>query len=728
MKTKYLLTVLIVSISIVVTNGQIPVRQQFSGKKSALMNIWGDLNKTPVLVIPRQNVEQLKLEDLRERIKPFRFGKAVPFRIGLKDGIWTELDSGRVWTVSIIAEGAVSINLLFEKLVLSEESEMYVSNDGGNMVMGPITTKYVSNQGVFRTDVIAGDKIIVSLFEPYWEYGKNELEISEIVYGYRELTDYLGFGDSAPCHNDIACPQGNGWREEGDAVALVIVNGIETCTGILLNNGCQDFTPSFLTAFHCVDSDGNGVLSTAERDAVLTWGFRFQYESPTCSGPEDQEFWFLAGSTFRAAWQTSDFALLELNNRPLRETGIRYAGWSRVAAAATSSVGIHHPRGDVMKISTENNAALSVAWFGGPADTHWRATFDDGTIEHGSSGSPLFDQNERVVGQLHGNQNNICPSEDNSNCFCTQPRVGEYGRFDRSWNGGGTANTRLSTWLTNDPAVTQTNTIPIPFITGPSLVCASANSVFTISEVPIGQTVTWSVDQPRLVQVTPNNTSVTLRAVNNARNGEVTLTATLSSGVLCLSEATFTKDFWVGNPRGVTTNPNGVPAIEAQIGSIININATSVPGATISSISSLNWWTNNSSALDLNPGYGVCVVECLAIGYNYVYVTSSNTCGTSPYRLIPVDVTSEGGGGQQFLDLSPNPSNGVFNIEIKDLDNSKLDQRIEIVIYDSYQNKVFQSTFYGESTTIDLTNQQKGFYYLHLFYDQKHVQRTLIFD
>ena len=261
----------------------------------------------------------------------------------------------------------------------------------------------------------------------------------------------------------------------------------------------------------------------------------------------------------------------------------------------------------------------------------------------------------------------------------------------------------------------------MPSISGPEFVCTT-NANFTLTEVPAGSTIDWSV-LPVNLFTNDIGTGISFStSANNNMFGAGTITATITNGC---GQTDISFEVWVGKPSGVTTNPSGVPAIEAQMGSIFNIYVTSIPGATTSS---LNWRTNRNSGLNLNPGYGVCVVECLAIGYNYVYVTSSNTCGTSSYSLIPVDVTSEGGGGQQFLSLSPNPSNGVFDIEIKDLDNSKLDQMIEIVIYDSYQNKVFQSTFYDESITIDLSHKQKGFYYLHLFYDQKHVQQTLIFD
>jgi hypothetical protein len=84
-----------------------------------------------------------------------------------------------------------------------------------------------------------------------------------------------------------------------------------------------------------------------------------------------------------------------------------------------------------------------------PAYTHLYAEFDMGAMEKGSSGSPLFDQNHRIKGQLHGGQVE-CPP--NSTAY--------YGALFTSMGGGGTKDTRLIDWL--DPygaGNLQTNTM-----------------------------------------------------------------------------------------------------------------------------------------------------------------------------------------------------------------------------------------------------------------------------
>jgi lysyl endopeptidase len=76
--------------------------------------------------------------------------------------------------------------------------------------------------------------------------------------------------------------------------------------------------------------------------------------------------------------------------------------------------------------------------------------WDMGVTEGGSSGSPLFDNNGRIIGQLYGGESECNGTTDNGGFDI-------YGRFDVSWNGGGSSTTRLKDWL--DPENTNAVTI-----------------------------------------------------------------------------------------------------------------------------------------------------------------------------------------------------------------------------------------------------------------------------
>jgi V8-like Glu-specific endopeptidase len=231
------------------------------------------------------------------------------------------------------------------------------------------------------------------------------------------------------------------WNTESKGIGLVLLpTGTETCSGALLNNTNQDFRPFFLTAFHCIDENCDGEISTAEANAVKNWAFRFHYKKTTCTGNTIYN-WITYNyanlRTFRLGWET-DVALVELQSTNFSNSGVRFLGWDRSGNTPLSGTGIHHPKGNLMKISFDIKNTMSsnnnpISWRdctnGGaisPVNTHWVVKYRNGTTEGGSSGSPLFDQNKRVIGQLHGGGAG-CPDEP----YGTVTKY--YGQLHKSW-------------------------------------------------------------------------------------------------------------------------------------------------------------------------------------------------------------------------------------------------------------------------------------------------------
>ncbi|MBC8346981.1 MAG: T9SS type A sorting domain-containing protein [Candidatus Marinimicrobia bacterium] len=288
---------------------------------------------------------------------------------------------------------------------------------------------------------------------------QNKLKRSKIV----------GFEDSDTCEVNARC-----YDETYDnrirSVGMVLLgNGTELCSGALVNNVNNNYTPYFLTAFHCIDTNRNGVLSSTEISNAESWIVWFNYESPGCPDPPDPPTHnSISAMTLKANNIATDFALLELSQKPPASYNVYLSGWSNIDTAPQSSVGIHHPSGDIKKLSIDNDPAISDIYTNTPANSHWTVDFDTGTAEHGSSGSPLFDQNYRITGQLHGTMN---PLVDGTN-YCQITDI-SYGKFSMSWNYGNSSPTRLKDWLdpNNSGATTLNglNVSPISvFITGPS--------------------------------------------------------------------------------------------------------------------------------------------------------------------------------------------------------------------------------------------------------------------
>lgn len=654
-----------------------------------------------VVKMPTVDVEALKRQDLKEAQigLPPRFGQSIDVDLGLGDGTWNENENERVWSLVIQSAGAYSINLIFDDFYLSKDAKLFIYNEQHTMLLGPITNEQNNSGKKFATDLVAGSAIVIELIEPKTASENSTLHISNVIHAYKNV-GFAGYGESSECNNNINCPQFADWQNEANAVAMVIVNGNRHCSGVLLNNACQDFTPNFLTAFHCLDTNPNDdVLSQAERDAVNTWVFRFQYESPTCASADDAAFFSFSGATFRAAWRNTDFALMELFQRPTANTGIEYAGWSRVNVASPAGASITHPQGDVMKIALYNQVITQQVFLG---SNDWRVVWNDGTVEPGSSGGPLFNDNGLVIGQVHGgNPEDICTTNDHA----------FFGRFDLSWNGGGTADTQLSAWLTNDPNITQINTIPISSLTGPSLICTSGT--FTLNNAP-ATTISWSVSPSNLVS--PSSGTGATANVSLVSNGNSTITFSVGCG----NPATFAMDFHTG-PYSSSDYPISGPSSASCNNDVYY----SIP--TLAGVTRINWiwpsdWTYSSGqgttnlALIAGPSSGI------------VGAGVDNTCGPSgSYATIYTTMFCS---SISSMAVYPNPASNELNVSFKE-NSSKINAKeslewaYDLKVYNAHQELIYAVKSDRKEIKINTQNFPRGTYILNILHGEAVIQKKV---
>jgi hypothetical protein len=160
----------------------------------------------------------------------------------------------------------------------------------------------------------------------------------------------------------------------------------------------------------------------------------FNYQSPVCTPNQDGNTADVQqGCIIRARNAGSDFCLVELASEINPNFNAYLSGWSRQDTPPLNTTGIHHPSGDVKKISF-NIDDTEVAQFGG-ADCWHILDWEDGTTEPGSSGSPLYNEDKQIIGQLYGGTANCGNNIDDY-----------YGRLVTSWDGNA-ANNRLRDWL-----------------------------------------------------------------------------------------------------------------------------------------------------------------------------------------------------------------------------------------------------------------------------------------
>ncbi|WP_211292463.1 T9SS type A sorting domain-containing protein [Nonlabens arenilitoris] len=500
-----------------------------------------NLKSQPVAeIMPSFDLQSMIAEDAIEANqvikKPYRFGKKFSVAMDLfNSGQWTELENGdRLWRLNVVSSGARTMNFMMDRYNLPEGAEMYIYNDEHTDKIGPYTINENQDDGILGTWVVYGDNVWIEYYEPASVRGLGRISINEVVHGYRGFGEaeesFLKLNESAACNVDVMCnpnqgsTNGQDWSTIRDnyrhAVARIIINGAGLCTGTLVNNVREDGTPYFLTADHCLGNTGDGA-GTSYSATGWSFGFDWYTNTPDCAtnsntvGAQNPTR-VIAGATLRANRGASDVALFELNTTPPASWDLYYAGWSRATSGVTSQLSIHHPSGDIMKLARNDQSASFVTVSG---ISCWNiADWDYGVTEGGSSGSCLLNPQGQIIGQLLGGSAACSGTNDNG-----APDF--YGRFNVSWNTGGTAATQLKDWL--DPDNTGAASYDGDYY---STLSTTENQVlnFSVFPNPSKDIFNFDLDQEASYQVydlsgkviatgefTDNNNSVDLSAVSN---------------------------------------------------------------------------------------------------------------------------------------------------------------------------------------------------------------------
>ncbi len=404
--------------------------------------------------LPSFDLDAVQAEDAVNDYKfesPWRFGYMHSVDYGFEEGTWTVLDNGdRIWRLLVISKNALSLNFVFDEFFMPEGGNVYLYNKDKTDLLGAYDENQNQDTGILGTWLVEGDAVWIEYYEPMAVKGQGRLHIAKATHGYRNAETFKqakGLNDSGACNLDVDCSIGDDWEDIKEhnkrSAGILLSGGSGFCSGALINNTANDGTPYFLTANHCFSDPSS-------------WAFRFGWispnpicaeTSPSTNGPTNLT---ISGATLRARDAGSDFALVEINQAIPEDWDRVFAGWDRSDVTPDFTVGIHHPSGDIMKVCRDNDQPIQAVNAG--AQT-WEITgagggWEIGVTEPGSSGSPLFDVEGRIIGQLFGG-GAACSGTVDNNLY------DYYGRLGVSWEGGGTSSTRLRDWL--DPSDSGAN-------------------------------------------------------------------------------------------------------------------------------------------------------------------------------------------------------------------------------------------------------------------------------
>lgn len=409
-----------------------------------------DLAQVELLDLPRVDLRQARVADQKRQLD----GQVAHFAVALDvDGSW--LDRGSwdrdlrnfYWRLRIRSRGALSLSLAFTRFRLPEGASVEVYSTDGRERVGPFTARDNEAHGELWTPPLLADDVIVELTLPRAVLNEGllpELQLGRVNHGY------AGFGEtkplSGPCERDVACAESPIWYDAARSVGLVVIEGVRYCTGFMVNNTALDGRPFFVTAQHC------GVTRENAPSVVVMWN----YESASCRGADAGDVAlapsrnFQTGAVLRAAYAPTDVVLLELDDLPHLDWNVHYAGWDRTPAKPRLTAAIHHPNTDLKRLSLDLDPIATTFYLHDDEvldGDHFRiGAWELGTTEGGSSGAPLFNRDQRVIGQLHGGY-----------ASCGEHAADWFGRFAVSWSGGGRVDERLSDWL--DPLNTESLTL-----------------------------------------------------------------------------------------------------------------------------------------------------------------------------------------------------------------------------------------------------------------------------
>lgn len=496
------------------------------------------------------DIERIAAEDAIAEAagQPSRY--AIPNEVSITPdtgGTWEQRGDTGVWRMRFESKGVASINFGFTRFHLPDGAALYIyAADDHSLIAGPYTSKDNEAHGQLWTPIIASDQVVVELDTPNAVRGDVELELGRVNLGYRgfgtvmkgyEQTDpdvlseaktcKSGEGRSGSCNTDVAClSDGDPWNDPRRSVGGVSEGGSVFCTGSLVNNTANDKAMLFMTASHC------GIDSGSAPSLVVYWN----YEWPTCrrpgaaggtaANPPDPQI-TSSGAVFRAATGNpfggcsgstcSDNTLVELDDPADPDFDLYWAGWDRSEIGAVCAdpadptstedlcASIHHPNGDEKRISFVADD-LTTANIAGAVGVHWFARWDQtptqlpnfpaggalppSITEPGSSGSPLYTADQRLVGVLSGGA---------SFCGASPGQLNDqYGKLAHAWEGTGTPTTMLRPYL--DPLGTNPMFIDgiggAPFALSADPAQLSACAMDDIATVTIGVTADAGFTDP----------------------------------------------------------------------------------------------------------------------------------------------------------------------------------------------------------------------------------------
>ncbi len=383
------------------------------------------------LVLPTPDLDKILAKD-RDTVGRVRVAETIAVgRTMAELAAWERLaDGSQRWRLRVSSPGAYFLSFQLSDFRLPPKAEMHFISVARNYYDGPYSARHNNVEGAFASPMVPDDSAMLEVWIPA-RVKRPNFRLEAVSWGYKNFRDILSmplrdgrqvripekarpFGNKAAGCIDQRCPAGDAWENQSRSVAEGY-DGNFICSGSVLNSTDNDCTEyHYLTANHCFSK------GKAKR-LVFYWN----YKNSTCGGNDASIDDSTTGSTYLAGGNASDFYLVRLNETPPESYAVSQSGFDATGNVPQSGATMGFPNDVPMTVAVAGSP-LRDGQSDGWGDDHWRGdSWDDGGTDGGSSGGGLFDQNKRVVGQLHGGIGT-----------CGDGGWDEYGKLSVSWAAG----------------------------------------------------------------------------------------------------------------------------------------------------------------------------------------------------------------------------------------------------------------------------------------------------
>ncbi|MFC4873537.1 T9SS type A sorting domain-containing protein [Negadavirga shengliensis] len=379
------------------------------------------------------------------------------------------------------------------------------------------------------------------------------------------------------------------------------------------------------------------------------------------------------------------------NNPVFSNNPVSFLGWSIKEELVEDVAAIHHPLGDVQKISFGEDLGTYIDI---DDREYWSYHWHNGITQPNSSGSPFFNENKKVIGAVTGREpphSNIMDCNYGTN---TRPLSGklhltweEFGQF---------LDPDDENIVETSTIVNQSGAIIKSQITGPDVLCTT--ETYTLQNPAIGG-VSWEASPTHFfTNSSGTGTTANLSLSSSTAAGTATLTYTFPG--LGTSNNQITKQIQVGPEYPdfdfyyfpTCTSPNQVITVVANITQV-----------------DYDWTVNGGSIMS---GQGTQSIDIMVGGSGFIsvhcFVSNGPLACGGPRGTVSLYPMSCFNLGESNVTIYPNPVKDILHLKSETEENFTG----EILLIDAQNNLRKSVAADGCEVAIDVVGLQPGVYHV----------------